>query len=354
MKEYQILIVEEIFHLLFKKKINELNYKVGDWEINDFSCVFSLSLLNEEKNKFHIKIPRVNITFSAIDLIKSDDVEMAKNEYKSLQFLQENWPDKYSIKFIEPIVYIEKYNAIVSKTFIGTDFFLNVRKYDIRNKFFNTQIPTKIQNQLKNISNTIFSYHKISITNNQIRNTEIILLKVKIKKIISELMEQSVSQDCFKILLEYISTQDDNFKNITYASTLKGLDIRNILINLDNEICMLDPGKLKIEPEVAGIARYLVTCEMIYWGTIYFFFHFKLSNKLLSTIKSPYQNIGKSNRNLLKLYLIKEYCKHWKQAYHNIDLKKRWPNIFRACMKYFYVDRFFNKEINKIIKNESE
>ena len=49
-------------------------------------------------------------------------------------------------------------------------------------------------------------------------------------------------------------------------------------MNKKNLIYLLDPGKLKLEPEMAGIARYLVTIELIYWGKILFFFNFTLAN----------------------------------------------------------------------------
>lgn len=351
---YKDLIIKDIFKNLFKKKIDELEFNSSEWSINDFSCVFSISINNNNNNNehFHVKIPRSKIIFLGFNHITNDDIAMAKKEYDSLNFIKLNWPKNDYINFIEPIAYLEKFNAIITRTFFGNDFFFHLKKNDLRNKFFKKSISSDIKYHLKNISKSISIHHDLSLTHEKVRDINIEKLVFKISNLIIDLDKNCVSQNCFNKINSFISIQENIFKDIYFAKTLKGLDIRNILLSSDNKICFLDPGKLKLEPSVAGIARYFVTCEMIYWGTFYFFFYFKISKNLISIIMNSIDTSNDLNKDLLKLYILKEYVKHWKQAYINIELKNKWPTFLKFFMKKIYVDRFFNKSITDLITNE--
>ena len=51
---------------------------------------------------------------------------------------------------------------------------------------------------------------------------------------------------------------------------------------------------------------------------------------------------------LLDIFLLKEYIKHWDQAYNNVDLKY-WPKLLKNFLKKYYIDNFFLERVDSII-----
>ena len=80
------------------------------------------------------------------------------------------------------------------------------------------------------------------------------------------------------------------------------------------------------------------------------FFNLTLSNDFKKNIIKGLGYLNSKEKELLNIFLIKEYLKHWYQAYQNIDLKK-WPNFFKNFNRKYYIDRFFFTRIEKIIQN---
>jgi hypothetical protein len=341
-------IINSFLDFFIKIKIK--NHMSSKWIRNDFSSIFKLKIIFEKNSsEYFIKIPRAQINNDKINIISKDDRNMGKNEYNSLCFLKKNWSKYNYIEFVKPLTYLEKYNAVITQSFNGNDFFLDIRKEDILNRFNLNKSKSDINLKLKNISESISNYHQLCV------GSEFNLIdfeyKILIQKIINKLtnLEKKIF---FKINFKYffynlLKLKEEKIK-IRHSYTLKGLDIRNILINEKGLIKLLDPGKLKYEPEVAGIARYLVTTELLYWGKLLFFIKFSISNNLKNSIMAGFSTLSLREKKLLNIFLLKEYIKHWDQAYNNIDLKF-WPKLIKKFLKKYYVDNFFIERVHSII-----
>lgn len=72
-------------------------------------------------------------------------------------------------------------------------------------------------------------------------------------------------------IVKRLARLKDYTVNAHSTRTLKGLDIRNILIDKGGLLRILDPGKMKRDCIEADLARFLVTCRILYWGSMLFF-----------------------------------------------------------------------------------
>lgn len=312
------------------------NTQFSEISVNDYSFCIEVS---SNYHEIYIKIPKRNQAYKSLKdrtilPLTTEDINFAKAEYESLKNLFEVFQDFESFQVIEPIIYIEELNAIVTKKFQGFEFFNEVRKIPFSNESKEGVICKQIVSLARSISK-ISSQIKYS---NQPYNSKKILTKI------SQYLKEIEEYDFLKNE-EYFYTHELKPLFTNHANTIKGykgLDIRNILVNSYGNLCLLDPGKSKEETREAFFARFYATLVIVYWGSPLFIFRFeslaRVCELFLETIK---EDAGFDNL-IFNFELRKEFIKHWSLARRALEFK-RFPNCVKKFIRKYYIDRFYIK-----------
>lgn len=305
---------------------------------NDYSFCFQLSFNSE---RLYVKIPKRNQAYLSpedrkIYPITEADIDFAKDEYASLLKLNSLNEKNQILKIIEPIKYIEDINAIISQEFIGTDFFIKLRSYHLSS-------PSN-QKKIKESSESLAKAIVIICSSKPLGKEKYPTgrLKEKILKYTNIISDNSFNEEDFDNKIINILS----LRSVAMTTGYKGFDIRNILLSKEDKICILDPGKEKIETQEAFIARFYATLLILFWGSPLFFFKYKVHGDLLEIFDNViYENL-EIDRIALLLEIRKELLKHWSLALRALA-EKKWPIFFKKLIKKTYINNFYKSSLNK-------
>jgi hypothetical protein len=123
------------------------------------------------------------------------------------------------------------------------------------------------------------------------------------------------------------------------------LDIRNILEGENGGLFILDPGKIKLDYQEADLARFLVTCKILYWGSLGLLWPMVPDISYEESFIRGYYGKRPMKTKLLSLLTTKELFKHWYMAYVVLRLKP-WPQGLKRIIKKVYIDRFYKNQLS--------
>ena len=325
-------------------KKSELSF--SPLETNDFSVLFSIEAKKAfERKGIYVKFPKADLykKFSKVIMpLCQDDRNLGKNEFESLKYLAENWKTFPLLSsFVKPLGYISEYNAIITERIYAEDIFRFFRKYDLLRKFCCRKSPDRIHDSLRHLAFNLAQYHKRNVSSGELAVEKILQ---KIEYYASRIKLFGGSLELLNSLQKKIAgLRNTNFRtDLTY--TLKGLDIRNILVDAELKIFLLDPGKLKKDSKEADLARFIVTCRILYWGNMAFFLRLKPDSSYEEIIINSYDEHFQIQREILRLLIIKELVKHWYLAHIALDLKL-WPLLLKNLLRMTYINPFYKNQI---------
>lgn len=345
--DIQALLLERVSreYLSIKEKTTNTVNEFGPLEINDFSVCFGLNQLNEGKvtKGIYVKIPKDNFYKKFVqNILPIDDKDriLAENEYTSLKYIAQNWKaNDLHVYYVEALDFLREHNAIITKRIYAKNILSFFRKNDLlrkKNCDFNEDI---MHTFLHRMGRALSRFHKAEVQEDTFVTTNIIN---KIEKYCGLLKEFGVNKKVLHTLQSQIKTPHFSIIKHRVTKNLKGLDIRNILIN-NNKIYFLDPGRLKDDWAEADLARFLVTVRILYWGSLHFFKNLVPDHSYEKSFLSGYGQNGFEKR-LLTLLIIKELVKHWYMAHDSLRQKK-WPGLFKVILKKTYIDSFYKHQI---------
>lgn len=124
------------------------------------------------------------------------------------------------------------------------------------------------------------------------------------------------------------------------ACTLKGIDIRNLLLTDDDCVFLLDPGKRKLTWPEADVARFLTTFRILWWGSPAFLFGLRPDAAAETAFLNAYDESGQHVVLLRRAQMIKELLKHWHTARDSLRLKP-WPALAKRAVARSWIDPFY-------------
>ena len=326
----------------------------GPLEINQFSICFPLSaMFGDSYRSFYVKIPKWDMykrTDRTIMPLTQADKLFAADEYRSLKIMETEWEGSdLDVTFAKPVCFIEEYNAIVTERFFGADFFKQYRWNDIRRKAgIRVRGKDPVHSAMGRIGRALARFHKKSATPATFSSCDFI---EKIKHYRNLLESHGRHYPLLDKVEKKIYKTNDIQADVYTGTTFKGIDIRNILIDPKNgRLCLLDPGKLKRNFLEADLARFILTCRILYWGSYAFFMHLTPHISYENQFVDAFYEGRKGNQKLRSLFIIKEYLKHWVMAYNVITLKK-WPAVMKRLVASTYLNPFYHGSIQKELVN---
>lgn len=339
--------LDELLSLVSLELGNKKQYKTisnhGPFEINAFSITFWVNFLGESAvSKVYIKIPRYIIydkNINSLASVSEADRRLAEDEYKSLKFLSKNWDTSYGVSFVKPLAYIERYRAVVTEGIKGNFLFKSFRRFDFYQKFGGKQL-THINEGMNNFGKSLYAFHSQNAIETTFKAKEIF---PKFNQYSDFLENCGVSNKFLTRTLTVFSKYQDFECPSLEVNSLKGIDIRQIFINQEERLEVIDPGKIFRSYREVDLARFIVTCRILYWGTWLIFFKF-IPNRNYEEIFLKGYFDSKKPEKILNFLIIKEFFKQWKMGHKGI-LNKEWPKFFKYIVKKLYLDPFYKHVI---------
>jgi hypothetical protein len=346
--KHQKIELNKLISIIEKELSNDNRFQsvidYGSQELNAFSITFWVNFNGTEgEHCIYVKIPKFifydkSINFSSP--ISKIDKKMAQNELNSLIFLSEDWDTTFGVFFVKYLAYIEEFNAIITERINGSLMFKEYRKSDLQKKYKDFE-DDRVISGLYNFGKSLRSFHNKSSIESSLAFNEV---TSKFESYFNFLKSCGVSSKFFKKLYFRLTKHSMNSIDTYKANNLKGIDVRQIFFEKKDSIRIIDPGKLSKGFIEIDLARFIVTCRILYWGTFKIFFK-KTPNKSYenSFLKGYFETTNHQNIKL-NILIIKEYLKQWKIT-HEALLKRKWPYFFKFVIKRLYIDPFYKKLI---------
>ena len=132
--------------------------------------------------------------------------------------------------------------------------------------------------------------------------------------------------------IELLSQKLNEYKHTKYSTSivnnLKGIDIRQLLMSNDDCIYVIDPGKISKNYIEVDLARFIVTCRILYWGTFWILIKLFPNSRYEKRFMSGYNGADSFSTEALNIMILKEILKHWKMAHLSLE-KKKWPKLLK-------------------------
>jgi len=322
--------------------IAKLNYRIikfGPLEVNCFSICFWIDVEGPRgEDSIYVKVPKIIFYDEAkTDLgeITEEDRLLAVNEFNSLAYLADHWDQSLGVNFVECLGFIKNHNAIITKRIKADFFFVQFRRYDSFGRP-RSSIGDPVVSGLKRFASSLRIFHA--------KQTEAAVfsgndLALKFDKYLDVLRGYDVNprylDSIRKYLLEYDGYSCNAFKVINF----KGIDIRQIFTD-SGFLSIIDPGKMSVSFSEAGIARFIVTCRILYWGSPAIILGACPSASYENTFLDEYYGSMRASNKTLELFIMKEILKHWVMAHKSLQ-KRNWNTFVKLLLKKVYIDRFY-------------
>jgi hypothetical protein len=353
-EEIQAKLGEEVAQQYLGLAVGDRSYRLGSLSENYFSFTFSVNVLNAsgETSGVFVKIPKADLRLneSSIFPIKEEDRQLALAEQASLLLLTEQWPkeDLY-VRWVKPKGFLKDYNAIVTERVWAGEAFSVFRQWDIRRRLGLRQDATRLRLAMGRLGGALGRFHQ---TQEQPSVFDIKTELPKLEYYCQKLSKYTTSYWPTRAL-DIISSCDWQKIKGVKGPTLKGIDIRNVLIDDQDRITLLDPGKCKTTFCEADLARFVMTYRILYWGSSLLLLLGQPDRQAEVAFIDAYcakQNLV--SRQLLSLYLIKEQLKHWHTAMDSLS-HLSWPSIMKKWVARIYINPFYINQISREAKRLS-
>lgn len=306
--------------------------RLSSWAVLDYSSVFHADW-DGVRVGVYVKVPKIEINRQTAWPVCDADRHMARREWESLNYLATHWGR--GVPYVTPLEFYDDLNAIVTRRAYGADLIESLRPVARRPLAAND--PWR--ERFAALGQALREFHDSGRRPANAGNAGSDAVQDKLRRYLDDLsLLGAAGTDCWPQ-----SPPQPERQPTTLVTTLKGLDVRNILLDDDGRMTLLDPGGLKPDVPEADLARLLVTNRILYWGSLRFLIGQQPHLDYASALLDGY---GESaiNRNRLAWQTAKQLVKHWRAAYVAVT-RKQWPGPVNHLVLRTYVDPFYRREL---------
>jgi aminoglycoside phosphotransferase (APT) family kinase protein len=322
---------------------------IGALQRNYFSLLFTLD--TTASASYVVKIPKTDLRrrpHEGLLPITAEDHLLGRAEYESLRLMAHSWKaEDLRVSWVRPIDYIAEYNAVVTERVDAEEACLPLRKLALRHLGGNLNAGAELNALMARLAVAMRRFH----------DKHAMLLEFSGERVAARLHEYIQRLKAAGARLPATALVEralDRIARTNFASvetiTLKGIDIRNVLVACDGHIWLVDPGKAKRAPREADLARFLFTWRILFWGTAWFPFGMIPRSQAEAAFLRAYDGNDPCDPAPLRVYLLKETLKHWFTAYDSVALK-RWPKAKTAIVQRLYIDPFYHRQMVRLLRS---
>ncbi|HAM35963.1 MAG TPA: hypothetical protein DEB40_10905 [Elusimicrobia bacterium] len=319
--------------------------EVGPLSNNYYSFTFSVKARTHSgSDDVFIKIPKADMRgmVPRILPLTLEDRRMAQEEESSLRLLAQKWNAKeQEVLWVNLRGTVPEYNALVTDRIFADEALPAFRRFDILRRLGFQEYAQRLQRQMARMGAALGRFHQAN------RRPLIFRLNEALPKLgfyCQDIAARSGSAWPLEILRILDSMADLELSGIE-VPTLKGIDIRNMLIGKQDRIYLLDPGKTKPTHREADLARFIMTYRILYWGSLKLLLLREPDPRGESAfLKAYYANSSPPNPRMLDLFLLKELLKHWQTALVSLQ-RLNWSAARKRLAAWIYVHPFYTRQI---------
>jgi len=319
----------------------------GPIEVNCFSICFWAKLMGPAgMNEVYVKIPKVifyDKEKETLGALSGDDIKLAVDEHESLVYLSRHWDgDDIGVTFVKPLGFIREFNAIITERVIAEHFFRRYRNSDLSRRLLGRAKTDSVPEAMSRLGEALARFHKKS-SGRVLGDSERILEKMQ--GYVLDLRRYGVDSAYLDDVAERLNGCEDLSFTSRRALNLKGLDIRQIFIDEQSGLHLLDPGKLKDGYREVDLARFVVTCRILYWGSAAILFRISPNARYEASFLKAYARVNGISEAALGILIVKEFLKHWRMAHASLS-RRRWPRAQKVFLKKLYLDPFYQQQLS--------
>jgi len=315
------------------------DFSFGKISFHHYSITFPCTLLKSGSEiRGYGKIPKSDPSKRSVTQLNEADRVLAKNEYTSLEYLRDHWPgSKFGVNFVTPLAFVESSNLLITEELPGEHLHAQMRRRLLKKKLsFGSVGGDPLVPCFARIGKALGAFHRehrapknaiaASVADKLISTSKAIHRQTGID--LALVVNACIGEDVLEIL------------NNTQAKTMKGFDIRNIIVDGRECINIIDPGKIKVDTALADVARFIVTIRLVFWGSWYC----PLIVSEVDEYEDAFIDAWRSESGLatdgLSILVIKEVLRYWLIG---LDAAARYaPNtLLESALKRYYVNRVF-------------
>ena len=318
---------------------------VGPLQVNYFSAVFPVTATGPEGTAgAFVKIPKCDLRRTGGDLLTftPDDRRMAEDEFHSLETLAAEWQaPNLRVAFVRPLGFIAEANAVVTERAVAADACEVFRRWDLRRRLGSAEAAESLADALGRIGAALRRFHDRFARPGVVDREA---LAAKLSRYASAIAGKSGGGAFWRRVIHQIGQLERGSVEAPVVPTLKGFDVRNVLIDGHGAIFLLDPGRMKTSCPEADLARFVMTYRILHWGSPWHLLRLtpdpRAEARFLGGYYGPDARVG----NLLALQMVKEVLKHWHTARESLRMK-RWPAPVARAVRTVYVDPFYRRQL---------
>ena len=319
---------------------------IGSLSTNYYSFTFSVNVTSSKGSRdVYVKIPKEDMRGiqASILPISSSDKSMAEEEISSLKLLEKDWnSNDLGVYWVRLCGAIPEYNVIVTERIFANEAFLVFRNCDLWGRFGFTKNIKQLQYFMSNMGVALSRFHQKNS-----RKSTFFLADVLDKfEFYCEEITASTGSRLPNEIMALLGSLGDAQYETNEVATLKGIDIRNVLIDDDENLYFLDPGKIKNTSQEADLSRFIMTYRALYWGSKQLLlFRAPDYSVELAFLNGYFEEGEESSPELLSIYILKEQLKHWHIALDSLN-RLNWYDKVKYWVAKIYVNPFYTKQIS--------
>jgi hypothetical protein len=319
----------------------------GPIEVNCFSICFWATLTGPAGMKqVYVKIPKVifyDKEKETLGDLSADDITLAEDEYESLVYLSRHWDGAdIGVTFVKPLGFFSEFNAIITERVMAEHLFRKYRRADLWRRLLGRIQADPVPDAMSRLGEALGRFHRRS-GGPVVCHVDPIL--EKINGYMFELGEYGVDSAYLGKIARRLNRSKHLRLTSSRAVNLKGIDIRQVFVDGHSTLYILDPGKMNHGCREVDLARFVVTCRVLYWGSAAILFRLTPSSRYEESFLTAYAQANGASETALGILIVKELFKHWRMAHVSLE-KRRWPRFYKVLLKKVYVDPFFKKQVS--------
>lgn len=342
--EVQTALVEKVIQN-WLSPVCGANLVVGRLRTNYYSFTFSVEIQTSEGSKgAFVKIPKSDLRVGSGQIMPLSDADrqMAGQEARSLRHLGEVWRgDDLRVRWVQLLGEIPEFNALVTAKVAMGEAFEMMRTADLRRRAGATAGIVGIRDAMRRLGTGLGRFHQRDAA------TTPFVPAASCAKLLHCAAEVGrVSQsEWLSHVGDWLHRLGDAELPSAVTTTLKGIDVRNVLLSEAGDVTLLDPGRMKRTFREADLARFLVTYRILHWGRPWFALGWKPDPESELAFLAGYASAGEApSGRVLRVYLVKELLKHWHTAHASLATKA-WPAPVKRIVRSGYIDAFYERQL---------
>jgi hypothetical protein len=317
--------------------------RLGPVAANYYSFTFRLEWAGGPS--VFVKVPKEDMRGGEkrIFPLSAGDRQLGREEAASLGRLNQVWPaDDLGVQWVRLRHFLPDANAIVTERVVADEALEVFRRLDQRRRLGAGEDRRRLAAMMARLGGALGRYHRAQAVPGAFGVAH---FRSKLAAYRSRL--GSIPQPAGPALDRKLAELPAADLPGLFVPTLKGIDLRNVLVGPGDRLFLLDPGRTKPALREADVARFLLTYRVLYWGSRRLFLLREPDPEAETAfLRSYYREAGSFSPELLAAQLLKEQLKHWVTALDSLR-RRGWPTGLVRLAVALYVTPFYSSQIRR-------